>query len=342
MRIFWYRFTSTLRFVLIAIAVMLFLDQMSNFRMPTYLNIGYAAFIGFFLGMYYVVFGFYFIRKLPFILRILAQLLVVQLIIMFAALLIINVSEVLGSSLTEILYGPNLLSTELLPVYYKTQLYTFVLVFFFDLENILGKGFLFNYLRGKYDKPRKERRIFMFLDLVSSTRHAENMGDDAYYEFLNDCYRMLNKPVINTRAQVLKYVGDEAILTWTYNQGIAHNNCVEFYFSFQEALVHREAYFLHKYGVVPQFKAGLHEGVVVLAYLGDIRKQLDCSGDVMNTTSRIVNLCGQYDADLLISAQLYHALPSKQFIVSEIPDAVLKGKAVGMDLVNIIERKMEE
>jgi len=39
-----------------------------------------------------------------------------------------------------------------------------------------GEGNLFNMIRGKYQTPREEQRIFMFLDLNSSTTIAEKLG----------------------------------------------------------------------------------------------------------------------------------------------------------------------
>lgn len=335
MRIFWYRATSILRYVLIAVVLMGVISQISSFDIPRYTLYSYAALVGFFMGVYYVLFGFNFIKRLPFLIRLLFQLLILQLVITVAVVSVLFVQHSFGIRPQVDFSVFGLLSPELLTLYYKSQFYTFLLLFFFELEIILGRGFLFNYIRGKYDKPRKERRIFMFLDLIGSTEIAEKIGDDDYYDFLNECYQLLNRPVINTRAEILKYVGDEVIITWPYSAGLKHNNAVEFFYQFKEALKLREGFFTKKYNTFPRFKAGLHEGVVLIAYIGDLKKQLDLSGDAMNTTSRIAGMCREHQAEFLVSAQLYDAIPEKKYQTRRIADVKLKGKSDKIDLIEL-------
>jgi adenylate cyclase len=266
-------------------------------------------------------------------------MLIVQVIIMAAVLLLDFVSAEFGKKLLGEYVVDNLFAREFLPVYYKMQIFIFILLFFLEIELILGRNFLPHYLLGKYNRPKKEHRIFMFLDLTGSTGLAESLGDDKYYQLLNDCYRLLSDPLIRTHGEVLKYVGDEVILSWPYKTGLKRNQCIELFYTFQEALVANDAVFQRRYGVLPRFKAGVHEGEVIAAYLGDIRKQLDFSGDVMNTTARIAGACNTYGADLLLSEQLFDALPLRKYNHSAIGEVELKGKTVKISLVKLTGRK---
>ena len=45
-------------------------------------------------------------------------------------------------------------------------------LFILSISEKLGQGVLLNYLLGKYHSPKVETRIFMFLDLTSSTEYA--------------------------------------------------------------------------------------------------------------------------------------------------------------------------
>ena len=56
-----------------------------------------------------------------------------------------------------------------------------VALFFSEVRDYLGSGIFYNYSFGKYFKPRKEIRIFMFLDMKSSTTIAEKMGHEKYF-----------------------------------------------------------------------------------------------------------------------------------------------------------------
>ena len=56
-----------------------------------------------------------------------------------------------------------------------------------QINSKFGQG-VFNIIRGKYNTPKEEKRIFMFLDLNSSTSMAEQLGDETYHELLKDFF----------------------------------------------------------------------------------------------------------------------------------------------------------
>ncbi len=53
-----------------------------------------------------------------------------------------------------------------------------------QINSKFGPGVLWNIVRGKYNTPREESRIFMFFDLNSSTTIAEKLGEDQFNLFL--------------------------------------------------------------------------------------------------------------------------------------------------------------
>ncbi|MCB0535829.1 MAG: hypothetical protein KDD14_26735, partial [Saprospiraceae bacterium] len=76
-----------------------------------------------------------------------------------------------------------------------------------------GPGMLWNMLAGKYHKPREEERIFMFLDLKSSTTIAEQLGHIHFSRFIQDCFFDLTEVVLRHKVDIYQYVGDEAVLS---------------------------------------------------------------------------------------------------------------------------------
>ena len=56
-----------------------------------------------------------------------------------------------------------------------------------------GPGNFRNLLLGKYFHPRIEERIFMFLDIRSSTAIAEKLGNQQYFRFIHDFINDANR-----------------------------------------------------------------------------------------------------------------------------------------------------
>ncbi len=218
---------------------------------------------------------------------------------------------------------------------------TVVIVLFIELEKHLGNKFILNFLISKYNKPIEQERVIMFLDLKDSTTIAEKIGNHKFVEFINLCYEIMEKSIINTDAKILKYVGDEVILTWQKTKGIENSNCINFYFYYNNSLQEYKQKFIEEFGFFPVFKAGSHVGMVTAAFLGSIKKQMDYSGDVMNTTARIESICNKYNADLLISADLYKSLTDKSsFQYTDLGNMELKGKLTQTQVYQVENKKI--
>ncbi|MEP2935443.1 MAG: adenylate/guanylate cyclase domain-containing protein [Gilvibacter sp.] len=198
-----------------------------------------------------------------------------------------------------------------------------------------GKGVFLKMLLGRYKKPQEEKRIFMFLDLKSSTTIAERLGHFKYSQLIQDCFYDLNEIVPKYSAEIYQYVGDEAVLSWPYKKGLANNNCVKMYFEFAAALNNKADYYNQKYGLTPLFKAGLHGGTLMVAEVGVVKKELAFHGDVINTSARIQSECNNYDVPILISESLKDDLSAVAFTAKHMGNVLLKGKEVEVNIYTI-------
>ncbi len=172
---------------------------------------------------------------------------------------------------------------DILDFYYKGWVFGILLLFLIELEKSLGPRYIFDLAWGRYRKPKREVRVIMFMDLADSTALAEEMGDAKYYSFINDCFRIIRAPVVKTNGEVLKYIGDEVIISWNDSRGKNTSKFLDLFLEFAKSLEEKRDYFLENYNTVPHFRAGAHRGPVVVAYIGDIKKQKDLNGDAMNT-----------------------------------------------------------
>jgi adenylate cyclase len=177
-------------------------------------------------------------------------------------------------------------------------------LFVLQVSEKFGQGVLINFLLGRYHRPKQERRIFMFMDLKSSTTYAEQLGHIRYSRLIQDCFYDLTDVVADHGALIYQYVGDEVVLTWDLYGGIEGGNCIRIFDAYDEALQGRATHYETEYGFVPEFKAGLNAGLVTVAEVGEIKKELAYHGDVLNTAARIQGKCNALGRRLLVSEEL--------------------------------------
>ncbi len=297
--------------------------------------IRFGVYLGLVIGLFYAIIEFIFDRLL--IKRLSIGLSVLIVTFTYLALLIASVSSMM------------IIATERwgfdMPYekgWWRSNETFWIFVAYFGLFSIVfsflkiakerfGRGNFLKLLLGQYIKPKEEERIVMFLDLKSSTTIAENLGHLKYSEFIKDCFLDLNILIDKYAAEIYQYVGDEAVLSWRYSKGIQQNNCLMLFFDFQQRILKRSDYYQEKYGVVPEFKAGLHGGKLVVVEVGSVKKELAYHGDVINTSSRIQDQCNSYGEKLLISeALLLRLSKASNYVTKELGDLILKGKQESM------------
>lgn len=254
-------------------------------------------------------------------------------IVTLSIIIIAGLSE--GRKMSEV---PAYLASleQLILVVYTLVVYG-LLVFFLQVNHLLGDGVLWKFTSGKYHKPREEERIFMFLDMKSSTTIAEQLGHVRFYSLLNEIFHEISQPVLQTKAEIYQYVGDEVVLTWEVEDGLENSNCLKTFFLFRESLLRNGENYLKNFGVKPEFKAGLHFGKVISAQIGDLKREIVYNGDVLNTTARIQNECNKYQRDCLVSGLLMNRLKQRNGFQWERIDAVtLRGKETAVELFSVI------
>ncbi len=196
-----------------------------------------------------------------------------------------------------------------------------------------GQGVFLRLLQGKYHRPKVESRIFMFLDIRSSTTLAEQLGHVRWFELLNQFFTDITEPIIDTHGEIYQYVGDEIIIHWDLENGLRQNNCIQCFFEIKRKIESLAEGYQQRYGVVPRFKAGLHYGQVTIGEIGKIKKDIVFSGDVLNTTSRIQDLCNTYETDLLASLEVIEKLKDTLgLFINPVGFIELRGKQVPVSL----------
>ena len=198
---------------------------------------------------------------------------------------------------------------------------------FVEISSYLGSGVFLNFVLGKYHTPKRESRIFMFLDMKSSTTIAEQLGHSKYFQLLKEYYADMANAILETSGEIYQYVGDEIVVTWPEKSGLYGNNCIECFFRISRDMEKRRSHYMRKFNFFPTFKAGYHIGLVTTGEIGVLKKEIIYTGDVLNTTARIQAECNRYDVRILLSEQLVNQLAkSESYEFKKMDNLKLRGK----------------
>ncbi len=179
--------------------------------------------------------------------------------------------------------------------------FAMILVYFHQISAIVGRGVLGKFLFAHYKRPRIVARVFLFLDLTSSTSIAESIGADRFFALIQDFLTDAGREILEHGGEINKYVGDEIIAVWPLEEGARRGAALCCVAAIRSRIAGRANHFRELYGYVPEFKAGLHAGEAIVGELGDWKREIAYMGDVLNTTARIQGACKKTGDWVLVS-----------------------------------------
>ncbi len=213
----------------------------------------------------------------------------------------------------------------------------FLTMFITSTFDRLGSQSVQHLFTGKYLQSKQESRIFMFLDMQSSTSHAESLGHERYYQLLRRYYEYMTEAILESRGEIYQYVGDEIVISWPFGSGLAKSACLKCFFDIEKSIQERADMFLKDFGIVPAFKAGIHAGTVTAGEIGRLKKDILFTGDVLNTTARIQAECNGLEAKLLISSELFDLLNDKRdYEFRRKGEFLLRGKEKKIGMLEVL------
>lgn len=185
-------------------------------------------------------------------------------------------------------------------------------------------GFFLSMALGRYSSPRTEQRIIMFIDLRDSTPISEQLGHEKYFLLIRDfVFHVCNAALLN-QGDIYQYVGDEVIVTWPKLKKNS-NKCIQTLILSRKFLQTRGNYFKTSYGLVPEFRVGIHAGPVTIGEIGVVKKELAMSGEAMNITARIRGMCGELNQKHMVSEDFFEFTNLKEWQGEDLGEISLKG-----------------
>jgi adenylate cyclase len=205
----------------------------------------------------------------------------------------------------------------------------------FGIANVIGPRALLNFISGRYHAPVEENRFILFVDIAGSTGLAERLGGVGIHRFLDRTFRLLTVAVVDTRGEVLGYVGDEVIVTWPERGGAIDCRPLRCFIAMRDALSRAASQFEREFGASPRIRGSLHFGPVIVGEIGDIKRAIVFNGDVMNTGARLEELSRNVEGGFLASRAAMARFGSVPFKVRDLGRLPIRGRADGIDVVGL-------
>ena len=205
---------------------------------------------------------------------------------------------------------------------------------FIEINEKYSPGVFIDILSGKYTQPKIENRIIMFMDLKDSTPIAEKLGHVENFKFIRDFIFHVSMAIIEHDGRIYQYVGDEIVVSWISNKENT-GKCMAAIIDARKNLQKNGHHFRNSYGIIPEFRVGLHIGDVTVGQIGVIKKDLAMSGDTMNTTARIRSACNELNQKFIMSKDFMENSDLKEWQGESLGIVDLKGKQNGIELFSI-------
>lgn len=243
------------------------------------------------------------LRRLPLLAEVLVRSLVMTIVLV-----------IVGLALQVALYADSLQLRWLTLHWFKTTLPWIVAIgltvslmvgVVTEAARLIGGPLLTSIVLGTYHRPVREHLIVMFLDLADSTPLAEKLGELRVHDLITRFFFDIDEPINDHGGSVLSYVGDEVIVTWPVTDDPARNaRCLACFLAIDAKIAGLSKAYKEEFDTVPQFRAALHSGPVIVSECGGVKRQLAYFGDTMNVSARLCEYCKVCGCNLVISSDV--------------------------------------
>jgi len=214
---------------------------------------------------------------------------------------------------------------------------TAAIFFFLTLARRLIGGRVFgNVVLGRYHRPVKEERIFLFLDIAGSTSIAKKLGDVGTHDLISRFFFDVDQSVQEYGGETHRYIGDEVVVTWPVSTPLENSRCVVCYYDILDRLNDRADEYRARFGVFPSFRVGMHGGPVVAGECGDRKQEIVYFGDTVNTAARLQGACKEKNVQVLVSGELIDAMSLPDYCSARsLGSVLLRGRDSEMEIFTL-------
>ena len=213
---------------------------------------------------------------------------------------------------------------------------TFVAVSFIMIARLVGQTTLINLLTGKYYHPKQAEYALLMVDLKGSTTIAEEIGNQRFFSFLDRFVTDAYEPIRVNGGEIYKFVGDEIIVFWPSDENFDLKQCLRTWNTLVQMFKTLEPSYEAEFGAKPALRGAIHLGDVVIGQIGQHKQEIAMLGEPMNAASRLLELSGERDVDLIISGAAISKMKAPSTVpIEPIGSAMLRGCKAELSLFTV-------
>ena len=207
----------------------------------------------------------------------------------------------------------------------------------------LGQGIFASFITGAYFHPKEVYDFFMFISIQHTQEMIESMGRMKFHKFLNEVVYDITEPIISHKGIIYQYVEGQMVVVWSIENGSKDSNVIRCFFDIIQGIHLQDEKYQTNYHFLPKFNAALHVGRAVKGEIGYVKSEIVYHGDVLNTTSRILDTCSALNKQFLISEKALKMIDLPEEINSQwCGEIALKGKSQPLVLHSLNNSVVEQ
>lgn len=191
-------------------------------------------------------------------------------------------------------------------------------------------------INAKASEGAKKNVAVMFLDIRNFTPFVQNKPPEETIRYLNSVFGFMTEIIHQYKGIVNQFLGDGFMTTFGAPVEVRNpfQNAVDAALEIHKILQNKVS---SKEVPPTKIGIGIHGGEAVIGNIGSaLRKQYTITGNVVIIAARIEQLTKHYNADILISGDIYKKTIQKDCPVKNIGEVSLKGLSEPIELYQLI------
>jgi adenylate cyclase len=201
------------------------------------------------------------------------------------------------------------------------------------IVHFIGTETLFHLMVGTYHRPVLQHAVLLFVDMNGSTAIAERLGPLETRSLIGKFLFDISKPIVDHGGDIYLYKGDGLIALWSWNKAVRGNAILRAVDAMFAAVRRERTEYQRLFGVVPDFRVGIHGGRIVVSEQGDTKRSIGIYGDTINLAARMEDAAKSHGVGCVISDGVAQALDGRDDRLLPIGTEAIEGISVPMGIL---------